>query len=189
MSHKTQRRVIYAGLFSIVVLAVILAAARPGTRALANECKSFYVVHAGDTLGAIAAKYDASIDDLTKTNRLYGPYHTIYVNQKLCIPANAKPLAGIPKFANALAADYKARINGNSLAIQTSNFPKGSGYYVKVGPAGSAAGQKIGMFNTASGGSLSFNYALPEKLAKAAQVTVCLKNNTTDANVCRIAKR
>jgi hypothetical protein len=45
------------------------------------------------------------------------------------------------------------------------------------------------MFNTASGGSLSFNFALPEKLSKAAQVSVCLKNNSTDANVCRIAKR
>ncbi len=189
MTRNVKRRIVLFSLLSLALLAVLLGAAWPRIEAQASNCQASYMVHAGDTLGAIADKYNASIDDLTKANRLYAPYYTIYVNQKLCIPSGAKPLSNIPKFANALAADYTARINGKTLAIQTKNFPKGSGYYVKVGPAGSVPSQKIGMFNTASGGSLSFNFALPEKLSKAAQVSVCLKNNSTDANVCRLAKR
>jgi LysM repeat protein len=176
-------------LLAFTLLAGALAALVPTQVALAGDCQKTINVRSGDTLGSIATKYDVAIEDLTKANNLHSPYYTIYVAQKLCIPAGAKPLGGIPKFANALAADFTARISGKSVTIKTANFPKSSTYYVKVGPAGKTAAEKIGQINTGSGGTLSPTYTLPAKLQTAAKVSICLKNAVTDANVCRTAAR
>jgi LysM repeat protein len=180
---------------SIVILALVLAAGVlaafvPNQAVLASSsCQKTVSVRSGDTLGTIAEKYDVAIDDLTKANSLHSPYYTIYVGQKLCIPSDAKHLAGIPKFATALAADFSARLSGKSVNLKTANFPKNSTYYVKVGSGSNSASEKIGQINTGAGGTLSPTFALPTKLQNAAKVSVCLKNAVTDANVCRTATR
>jgi spore germination protein YaaH len=185
MSTKNRFLLILAAL----ALGMALVIASQPARA-ADSCKATYTVRSGDTPAAIADKYDVAFEAFTKANRLYSPYYTIYVNQALCIPATSKVYNGSPNSATAQAADYTARLNGKNVEISTSNFPKKNSYYVKVGPAGSTAGTKVGQLNTgSSGGSLKGSYPLPKNLQSATQTTVCMKNNTTDANVCRTAKR
>ncbi len=183
-----KKTAITALLLAIVLLAMS-AVFLPAQTTLAADCKAMYTVAPGDTLLKVGQKYNASIADLTKANKLYNPYYTIYVRQSLCIPADADPLGSVPKYANSLAADYKARLSDKTLTINTTNFPKNSAYYIKVGGSGSAANTKIGQLNTKSGGSINASFALPDKYQKASQVSVCLKNNATDANVCRAATR
>lgn len=172
------------------VLAVSLFPLPAGRQAAlaASPCQASHVVRKGDSLGAIAQQYDVRIDELTKANRLYSPYYTIYVGQSLCIPREAPGFSGAPKYAAALAADFSARLSQDKLVITTSNFPKSSAYYIKAGSSPQSAA-KIGMFNTKSGGLLQVTVVLPAKLQKASQLVVCLKNNVTDANLCRTARR
>lgn len=171
-----------------LALALLFAAALPASPAQASACRASISVRPGDTLGAIAQKFNVAIKDLTSANRLYAPSYTIYVGQKLCIPAEAGALAGVPAYANALAADFSARNSGGALEIKTSNFPKNNSYYVKVS-GGGAQNEKIGLLNTGAGGTKLLKLALEANLAKAAKLTVCLKNNMTDANICRTAKK
>lgn len=178
-----------AYLILLAILFALVFSSLPASPALAGACRASHTVRSGETLKSIATRYDVSIDELTKANRLYAPHYTIYVLQTLCIPSGAKPFTSAPSYANSPAADFTARIQNNSLVISTTNFPKTSGYYVKAGPVGTRPSTKIGLFNTAKGGSLRFNFALPDKLSKPDAVTVCLKNNVTDANICRTAKR
>lgn len=171
-----------------LALALLLAATLPASPAQAKACRASVSVRSGDTLGKIAQKFNVAVKDLTSSNRLYAPSYSIYVGQKLCIPAEAGALAGIPAYANALAADFSARSSGGSLEIKTSNFPKNNSYYVKIS-GGGAQNEKIGLLNTGTGGTKLLKLALEANLAKAAKLTVCLKNNMTDANICRTAKK
>jgi LysM repeat protein len=175
-------------LLALALLAALFTAASPVDLAQAGSCRATTTVRSGDTLGTIAKEFNVRIDNLTAANRLYAPYYTIYVGQKLCIPADANNLAGVPSYATAQAADFTARVSDATVEIKTSNFPKYSGYYIKIS-SGSVKNQKIGLLNTGSGGARVIKLALPAQLSRAARLTVCLKNNVTDANVCRIAKR
>jgi LysM repeat protein len=188
MIRLNNRTIQISLLLVLALLGTLFATAHTGVLVQASACRASVTVRPGDTLGKYAEKYNVRITDLTAANRLYAPYYTIYVGRKLCIPGEASPLAGVPTYATAPAADFSARLNGNFVEIKTSNFPKYSSYYVKA-TSGSVKDQKIGLLNTGSGGTKVLKLALPDKLSKAAQVTVCLKNNVTDANVCRLAKR
>jgi LysM repeat protein len=180
-------------IFLLRFLAILLAVsilplpASPPVALAASPCKASYVVRTGDTLGVLAQKFNVRIDALTKANKLYAPYYTIYVNQSLCIPRDAPAFSGAPTYATALAADFKARLQKGNLVITTSSFPKSSAYYVKAGKDARSAA-KVGMFNTKSGGTLQINLVLPAKLQNSSSLLICLKNNVTDANVCRTAK-
>jgi LysM repeat protein len=193
MKNHFSPKIAFSRLFTfslaLALVAGALAALIPTQAALASSCKKNIKVQYGDSLGSIATKYDVDIGDLVRANSLYAPTYTIYVGQNLCIPADADPLGGIPKYANSLAADYTARIADKDLTIRTANFPQNSTFYVKVGPAGGPATEKIGQINTGSGGTLAPKFTLPDNLKKAAKVMVCLKNAMTDVNVCRTAKR
>ena len=158
------------------------------TALAASTCQASLVVRPWDTLGAIAQKYNVRIDALTQANKLYAPYYTIYVNQSLCIPRQAPAYTGTPTYATALAADFTARLQKGNLVITTSSFPKSSAYYVKAGKDAHSAA-KVGMFNTKAGGTLQISLVLPARLQNSSSLYICLKNNVTDANICRTAKR
>ena len=175
------------GLLVIVLVAGLVVPFQPTLAA--TDCKAVVNVRPGNTLAGFAQKYDVRFEDLAKANGLYKPYYTIYVYQDLCIPKTSKPYTSSPNTANTAAADYQASLSGNNLVITTSNFPKQNSYYIKVGSAGNKAKQKIDQLNTKTGGSLKGIYLLPDKMKTAATISVCLKNNVSDANVCRVAKR
>jgi LysM domain len=181
------RKYIVWALIAVCLIAAVVSLAQPALAA--TTCQAIVTVRPGNTLAGFADKYDVRFEDLAKANHLYQPYYTIYVNQNLCIPKTSKPYTSNPKTATAPAADYTAHISGKDLVINTTYFPKQSAYYVKVGSAGSKAKQKIGQLNTKTGGSLEGVYALPDKMKNATEVSVCVKNNVSDANVCRVAKR
>lgn len=173
----------------LVLLAVAIGATWPGGNALAAPCQATVTVKSGDSLSAIAGKNDVKVESLVQANKLYGPSFTIYVGQKLCIPVDAPPLASIPNYAYALAADFKATVKDNILSLTTNHFPVNNGYYVKVGPAGSPPATRIGLIKTITTKNGKYQLTLPDTLNKAKKITVCLKNYNTDANVCRAATR
>ena len=189
LMNSTRRRTLFIVLALLAaLLATLFTAAQPTMPAQAAACQASVNVRPGDTLGKIAEKFNVRPGDLNTANRLYAPYYTIYVGQKLCIPAGANAFSGAPAYANALAADFSARLNNGYLEIKTSNFPKNSSYYVKAS-SDRVKNEKVGQLNTGSGGTRILKLALPADLVKAGKLTVCLKNNMTDANVCRVTKK
>jgi LysM repeat protein len=173
----------------LMLMIALLSAAWPPGSALAAQCAATYTVKPNDSLSAVAIKYDVKVESLVLANKLYAPNFTIYVAQKLCIPTDAPPLASIPGYANKLAADFKAAVKNNNLILTTTHFPLNNGFYVKVGPAGSAPAQRIGLIKTINSSNGNYLLTLPETLKKTKRIAVCLKNYSTDANVCRIATR
>lgn len=181
--HKTKCIVVMV----VLALAVLVGFLPSQAAQAADDCRANYTVRSGDTLAKIAQKYNIKVEDMNKINRLYFPYRTIYVNQNLCIPASASSFESAPAYANAKAADFKISLVNKTLFITGANLPKNSAYYIKVGDPTSAS--KVGQINTKSGGSLEAKITLPAKYQSESKVTVCFKNNATDANVCRTAVR
>ena len=64
-----------------------LPTATPIPADLPRGTKVDYYVQAGDTLAVIAAKFNSTIDDIIKENKLEDP-NAIFVGQKLVIPIN-----------------------------------------------------------------------------------------------------
>ena len=187
--HKITRLVVF-----LVLIAAMLASALPGSNASAADvsCKGKYFVKPNDTINKIAEKYSVRAEDLTAANHIYSPYFTIYVGQSLCIPVKSKVITKIPKWGDALAADYKVKLTKDNFTITTSNFPKNSFYFVKV--AGSNPGSnknftKVGRLPTGAGGTLTATFSLPDELVNTNAAWVCLKNVYSDANICRMDLR
>jgi len=179
-------------IFLILILSLLAVSLPAGVSAADNKpsCSTRYTVKSGDSLGSIADKYNVKVVDIDKANNLHSPY-TIYVWQSLCIPANSKPESSHPDYAKYLAANFTANLTSEKVNIRTSNFPKGSTYYVKVAPVGTAMSKyvKIGQLKTKSGGVISAGFLLTKEMKKYNQLSVCLKNVTTDAQICRVANK
>jgi hypothetical protein len=177
----------------LILVLSLFTASLPGVVSAATSgptCLARYTVKSGDTLGKVADKYQVKVVDLVASSKLQNPY-TIYVGQTLCIPSGSKPESTHPDYANALAADFKANLTSDKVNIRTSNFPKSSAYYVKVAPVGSSMSKyvKIGQLKTKSGGVISAGFLLTKEMKKLNQMSVCLKNVITDAQICRIANK
>jgi LysM repeat protein len=171
----------------LLTLAILSAAvfALPAKSALAAAtCQTYYTVKAGDTLAAISIKYNVLVDDMVKANKLFDPYMTIYVRQSLCIPVKPRPFTSATSTANRVAADYTTKLKGGLIYLYLRNFPNYSSFNVKVGPP---PGEKLSQLNTRNNTNINVSYKLPDKLLKAKQVIVCLKNMMTDFNICRTA--
>jgi LysM repeat protein len=64
-----------------------LPTATPIPPNLPRGTKLQYMVKAGDSLAGIASKFNSTIDDIIKENKLNDP-NAIYVGQLLIVPAN-----------------------------------------------------------------------------------------------------
>ena len=82
---------------------------------------------------------------------------------------------------------YTADLVSDEIEISTSNFPKNSSFFVKVDGIGSWT--KIGTLRIKSDTSVTESFTLPNKLAKAKTVAVCLKNIENDTVSCLTAYR
>jgi lipoprotein NlpD len=80
---------------AVLVLAAADAAASPKPRAGPAGDRTHVVVH-GETLGAIAARYDVTVAALVAANRLASDRQRLRVGQRLAIPPVAPPTAGAP---------------------------------------------------------------------------------------------
>ena len=57
---------------------------------MGQVCRTVYVVHRGDTLSGIAARFGVTVSALTRTNRIPNP-NRIYRGERLCIPWGPPP--------------------------------------------------------------------------------------------------
>lgn len=167
----------------LLVIVGLLFSWAPRAAAAALDCRATHKVKAGDTLNQITIQYDVDLDTLVKYNGIYkdapnyNQRRSIYVGQKICIPTKSKPWnEKSPTWANWPASDYTARLNGNNLVIKTSWFNYPTAYNVKLGA------EKIGLLRVKYHASTN-TIPVPKNLRNAK--TVCLKNVTTDALVCR----
>src|SRR6266568_5018663 len=77
-----------------VIVMTVLSLLQPGglMRAFAQSActkgDQTYVVQQGDTLGAIASRYNTTWQQLASYNKLADP-NAIFVNQNICIPGNS----------------------------------------------------------------------------------------------------
>jgi lipoprotein NlpD len=81
---------------AVLVLAAADAAASPKPRAGPAGGRTHVVVN-GDTLGAIAARYDVTVAALVTANRLASERQRLRVGQRLAIPPAGPPTAGAPQ--------------------------------------------------------------------------------------------
>jgi LysM repeat protein len=172
-------------LFAIIVLALLLGGAfSPAVAAPdVSGCRAVHKVVEGDTLNLITEKYDVSLDYLVKYNGIYkdapnfNSRRPIYVDQKICIPTGA-PIWNekTPTWASWPASNYTAKLVGNTLTIRTTWFNYPTTFYVKIGS------QKVYLLKVKYQAT-TISFPIPKNLTTAKQV--CLKNVTSDANVCR----
>jgi len=179
---------------SLVLLLALAAAALPGDALAAGvlaeknpDCAYKYSVRIGDTLNKIADKYDMKWTDLVRANHMLEPY-AVYVGQSLCIPdlENIVKKGNQAKEGQSVAANFLVWRNGDTLSVYTLNFPK-ENFVVKVrdGSYQDKGFDKIGLLRAPKGGQVTETFQLPERFNKLSYVTVCLKNQTTDAVTCR----
>jgi hypothetical protein len=172
-------------LFTLLALALLLGGAfSPVAAAPAvSGCRAVHTVVEGDNLNFITEKYDVSLDYLVKYNGIYkdapnfNNRRPIYVGQKICIPTGA-PIWNEkkPTWASWPASNYSAKLLGNTLTIRTTWFNYPTTYYVKIG-AEKVYLLKVKYHRT------TISFPIPKYLTTAK--TVCLKNVTSDALVCR----
>jgi LysM repeat protein len=185
---------ILLGVLSLALVLVLAAAALPdgaqaaGTMAENNpDCAYKYTVRIGDTLNKIADKYDMKWSDLVRANHMLEPY-AVYVGQSLCVPdlENIVKKGNQGKEGQSVAANFFVWRNGDTLSVYTLNFPKET-FLVKVRDASyqDKGFDKIGLLKAPKGGQITETFQLPERFNKLSYITVCLKNQATDAVTCR----
>jgi LysM repeat protein len=167
---------------SLLVILAILSLTLPQPQIVqAAECSASYTVKAGDTLSAIAVKYNTTVEAIAQANNLKSPY-TIYEGQVLCIPGTASSSSGSGQTST--KPSFTASFSGNKVTIKTKNYPKQNVYYVTAQETGKYTKYQIGKLLTKQSTSVTQKYTLPKDLRERRQLTICLKNIVTDSVQC-----
>jgi murein DD-endopeptidase MepM/ murein hydrolase activator NlpD len=178
-------------LLSIVLVLAVIAGVFP-VRVLAAgvqvTCASYYSVVSGDTLSAIAAKYDITWQQLATANDLKDPY-PIYVGQSLCIPASSTGSSSSStstSTATTSSARFTVTRDGNYLTIKVNNLSKKSVYYIKAddGKDRMFRWTKIGLVRMGKNTAITTTLKLPKGMRGTEIFNICLKNSNTDALYC-----
>jgi hypothetical protein len=171
-----------------LVLAIVAGVfpARVQAAELQVTCASRYTVASGDTLSAVAAKYDVTWQELATANDLKDPY-PLYVGQSLCIPASSTSSSSSTSTATTTtSARFTVTRDGNYLTIKVNNLSKNSVYYVKVDDGEDRAFRwtKIGLVRMGKNTAVTTTLKLPRGIRDTEIFNICLKNGTTNAVYC-----
>jgi len=149
------------------------AAAKPG------KCTSLHYVRTGDTLRYLSTIYkmDAWFIVQANNNQAQKPNYPIYLGSRLCIPndpeGKPKKLAGY--ILDQVPADFYPRLLGRTITITAYGFGRSSTWIVKVDDK-----KYKPLFKPRVKGRYEQKYQVP-----VTSKLVCLKNITTDFQVCR----
>lgn len=180
--HKKQ------ALFSVLVALALLVASLPQSNVAAQttqtNCRTFYVVQEGDTTPKIAQTYGFKWRVIARANDM-NPADKLVVGERLCIPPADTTDDDDRQSANPRAT-ITATISGGRIVLATSNFSTRSAFKVKVRPATTGVGgwHVVGNLNIGRNESLTTVYTLPQELRGVPNISVCLKNLTTDELHC-----
>lgn len=198
-----------AGTISALLLLAFLFSALPGTAFAANgsaapaglqdaTCSKTHTVAAGDTLSAISVQYNVSVAEIASANSLQEPY-TLSVGQQLCIPGAAQTAATPTATTSGSNSSSTTASSGSGpsmtlsvdesmmLTIITKNFPTKSSFFVKIAAPGRGTLKytKIGFLRTKKEGAVTKSFKIPKDFRKIETLVVCVKNASSDAQLCQ----
>ncbi|MCB9136480.1 MAG: LysM peptidoglycan-binding domain-containing protein [Anaerolineales bacterium] len=177
--------VAFAMLLSMVAANITSAAAAPASGTTIPNCTQWHVVQSGDYLSKIALQYNTTVSKLIEINELDNP-NLIYVGQNLCVsvtaPGSGTPAptlpntaSGIRVFATSVKEDLSVTLQGKSLAGSSSYSIYLSNYKVSQGTS-----YLLATVTTASDGSFTGTYTLPNKLRDVSKIKIVVKNSVGD---------
>lgn len=173
-------------IFVTVTAILLLFSSAPTSAAAQSRCQDTYTVQYGDYLIKIAAEYEGiNFLDIARANDLEAPY-TLTFGQKLCIPKKtASAPTGAPT-TSITSSNFTLRKQGSKLRVSVEDLQRTETYFVKVDDAGKNGLEwfKVGLLTTDRNREGKGTYSLPDKLAGASALTVCLKNVVTDDVIC-----
>jgi LysM repeat protein len=157
------------------LLAGAFAALRPAP-AQAALCAAYHVVTKNETLKSIAKFYKVNYKVLAKANDI-NVNEPLVKGDKLCIP---KVGPGEPNMTLTVTA------KGGKVFINVGSATREDRYLVKVREGDSGPWTNLGRFSSGVKGTIKqFTFLLPDKLKSKLYLTVCLKNQSTNALTCR----
>jgi LysM repeat protein len=157
------------------LLAGIFAALQPAP-AQAALCAAYHVVTKNESLKSIAKYYGVNYKVLAKANDL-NVNEPLVKGDKLCIP---KAGNGEPNMTLTVTA------NGGKVFVNVASATREDRYLVKVREGDSGPWTNLGRFTSGVKGVVKqFTFLIPDKLKNKLYLTVCLKNQSTNALTCR----
>jgi LysM repeat protein len=183
-----------------VVLALTLAISMIGFAvqpAQAASCAFYHTVSYGESLSWIGSYYGISWKSVASANNIKSPY-TIFAGQRICIPSGARYTYTGYYYPNTyyypysyynyyspVAWDYRVIgvLRGNTVTIETYNFPDNVYFEVRIGCAycGSAL-VKVTDMDSDRGGTFKQRFTIPSQFAGYSSLKISLiqaKKGTT----------
>ena len=179
-----------------VTLAVMLVLLAAGP-VHAGDCASQYTVKQGDWLKTIAAQFDVAWRDIAAANSIANA-NIIYIGQVLCIPGEGETTSSsgnssstASSTGNTASTTATTRpiatftivsvLPGQSVTIQTANFPENLNFNVLLGPLGTRGenGTLADTISSGAGGSFTATVSIAAGMQSAAHIAIRTESTTT----------
>ena len=173
----------------IVLSFIMMALPQP---ALAAKCKIKHTVEAGDTVQYLADIYQVDWREIVEANELTDPY-VLVIGQILCIPDGTPPTDTEDTTATTVTvtdnkgkeATMEVDPHFDQIILKVTNFNKKTPYYVSVANSpDNPIYFRVGRMRTDEAGNSEGLFKMPLYFPNTRTITVCVKNNWTDARSC-----
>jgi len=189
--------------FVFALIALVLAVAPLGVSprtVYAATCAKEYIVKSGDWVRKIAREQNVAWQEIVRINKLTAP-DLIYPGQKLCLQETGATATPTPTRTATPAATRTATpqptatfvpaviptfrivsvVAGNSVTIETRNFPAGVKFDVRMGAYGTAGvgGTLITTTDSGAGGTFQAKYTIPAGLKTLDRIAIRLESAST----------
>ena len=161
----------------------------------AGDCASQYTVKSGDWLKTIGDQLGVAWRDIADANNIANA-NIIYIGQVLCIPGEGETASSSEDTSSAASGTGSSTtvttkpvatftivsvLPGQSVTIQTANFPANLNFNVLMGPLGTRGenGALADTINSGAGGSFTAAVSIPAGLRGAAQIAIRTESTTT----------
>jgi len=181
-----------AKVFSILIVLALLVSVVPQSvqAAPTATCSKMYTVATGDTLSKIALQFNVTQQALVDANNLKEPY-VIVVGQTLCIPGTPTTGGTTSTGTTPKGPDFTVTRDGNRITVKLVNLTPKRPYIVKVGYdlRPSTIMTKLGTVRTNKVGAGQKSFQFPKGLRNLTEYGMCLKDQVTDAVMCKTIKQ
>jgi len=178
--------------FSILIVLALLVSVvpQPAQAAPTATCSKMYTVATGDTLSKIALQFNVTVQALADANNLKEPY-VIVVGQSLCIPGTPPTGGTTSSGSTSKGPDFTVTRDGNRITVKLVNLTPKRPYIVKVGYdlRPSTIMTKLGTVRTNKTGAGQKSFQAPKGLRNLTEYGMCLKDQVTDAVMCKTIKQ
>jgi LysM repeat protein len=190
--QPVQNAGLIAKAFSILIVLALLVSVvpQPVQAAPTATCSKMYTVATGDTLSKIALQFNVTEQALAAANNLKEPY-VIVVGQSLCIPGTTTTGGTTSSGSTSTAPDFTVTRDGNRIVVKLVNLTPKRPYGVRIGPdiRTSTNRMRIGNVRTNKVGVGERSFQLPRDYRNRTNYGMCLKDQITDAVMCKTIKQ